>query len=79
MRVQKGYIGPRIKVEVKERTDWLEFRFDLKGIPEKEIQKLMASIEEKRKFYRIPNGNLVSLETPEFLALANFILRYGDF
>ena len=61
MRVQKGYIGPRIKVEVKERTDWLEFRFDLKGIPEKEIQRLMTSIEEKRKFYRIPGGNLVSL------------------
>lgn len=77
MRVQKAYIGPRIKVEVKERTEWLEFRFDLKGIPDKEIQHLMASIEEKRKFYRIPNGNLVSLETPEFLALANFIQDMG--
>ena len=77
MRVQKGYIGPRIKVEVKERTDWLEFRFDLKGIPEKEIQQLMTSIKEKLKFYRIPNGNLVSLETPEFLALSNFIIDMG--
>ena len=77
MRVQKGYIGPRIKVEVKERTDWLEFRFDLKGISEKEIQQLMTSIKEKLKFYRIPNGNLVSLETPEFLALSNFIIDMG--
>ncbi|TQR18651.1 DEAD/DEAH box helicase [Psychrobacillus vulpis] len=77
MRVQKVYTGPMIKVEVKERMEWLEFRFDLNGIPEKEIQNLMASIEEKRKFYRIPNGNLVSLETPEFLALANFINDMG--
>ncbi|MFJ8065369.1 SNF2 helicase associated domain-containing protein [Psychrobacillus sp. NPDC096426] len=77
MRVQKAYTGPRIKVDVKERTEWLEFRFDLKGISEKEIQKLMVSIEEKRKYYRIPNGNLVSLETPEYLALANFIQDMG--
>lgn len=77
MRVQKGYIGPRIRVEVKERTDWLEFKFDLKEISEKEIQRLMASIEEKRKFYRIPGGNLVSLETPEYQALASFIIDMG--
>lgn len=77
MRVQRGYIGPRIRVEVKERTDWLEFKFDLNGIPEKEIQRLMASVEEKRKFYRIPNGNLVSLETPEFQALSNFMIDMG--
>ena len=77
MRIQKGYIGPRIRVEVKERTDWLEFKFDLKGIPEKEIQRLMKSIEEKRKFYRIPGGSLVSLETPEYQALASFIIDMG--
>lgn len=77
MRVQKGYIGPRIRVEVKERTDWLEFKFDLKEIPEKEIQRLMAAIEEKRKFYRIPGGNLVSLETPEYQALSSFIIDMG--
>lgn len=77
MRVQRGYIGPRIRVEVKERTDWLEFKFDLNGIPEKEIQRLMASIEEKRKFYRIPNGNLISLETPEYLALSSFMIDMG--
>ncbi|WP_144510449.1 DEAD/DEAH box helicase [Bacillus sp. FJAT-22090] len=77
IRVHKGYTGPKIRVEVKERMEWLEFRFDLKGIPEKEIQNLMTSIEEKRKFYRIPNGNLVSLETPEFLALSDFIQDMG--
>lgn len=77
MRVQRGYIGPRMRVEVKERTDWLEFKFDLKDIPEKEIQRLMASIEEKRKFYRIPGGSLVSLETPEYQALSSFIIDMG--
>lgn len=73
IRVIKEYTGPKIRIEMKERTEWLEFRFELDGIKEKEIQHLMTAIEEKRKFYRIPNGNLVSLETPEFLDLARFM------
>ncbi|MEK5482628.1 MULTISPECIES: DEAD/DEAH box helicase [unclassified Viridibacillus] len=69
MRIHKGYTGPKIKVEVGERTDWIAFQFDIKGISESEIQEILTSLEEKRKYYRIPNGTLVSLETPEFLAL----------
>ena len=73
IRVNTGYRGPKIEVEVKERTDWLEFQFDFNEIPQKEIEQLMTAIEEKQKFYRIPGGNLVSLETPEYLALTNFL------
>ncbi|MGE7625413.1 SNF2 helicase associated domain-containing protein [Viridibacillus sp. NPDC096237] len=73
MRIHKGYTGPRIKVEVGERTDWLAFRFDIKGISESEIQNILTSLEEKRKYYRVPNGTLVSLETPEFMALYQVI------
>lgn len=73
LRVVKEYTGPKIRIEMKERTEWLEFRFELDGIKEKEIQQLMTAIEEKRRFYRIPNGNLVSLETPEFVDLARFM------
>ncbi|MBK3493810.1 SNF2 helicase associated domain-containing protein [Viridibacillus sp. YIM B01967] len=77
MRIHKGYTGPRIKVEVGERTEWLAFRFDLKGISESEIQKVLTSLEEKRKYYRVPNGTLVSLETPEFLMLHEFLNDLG--
>ncbi|MDN7245406.1 DEAD/DEAH box helicase [Planococcus shenhongbingii] len=77
LRVQKAYMGPKIKVEVKERTDWLSFRFDMKEIPEKEIQQLLKAIAEKRKYYRVPNGTLMSLETPEFWAMGDFIGELG--
>lgn len=73
IRVNTGYIGPKIKVKVDERTDWLEFRFDIKAIPEAEIQDLLKSIEEKRKYYRMQNGSLVSLETDEFQKLILFM------
>lgn len=77
MRVQRGYSGPKIRVEVKERTDWLSFRFDLEGIPETEIKGLLQAIEEKRKYYRVPNGTLMSLETPEYWALQDFMEELG--
>lgn len=73
MRLHTGYIGPKIKMDFGERTDWLEFRFDLQGIPEKEIQKLLKALEHKRKYYRIPNGQLLSLETPDFIAFNDFM------
>lgn len=77
LRVQKAYAGPKIKVEIGERTDWLAFRFDFQGIPEAEIKKILKSLEEKRKYYRIPNGTLMSLETKEFLALNDFLRDLG--
>ncbi|MDJ0332213.1 DEAD/DEAH box helicase [Planococcus sp. S3-L1] len=73
MRVQKNYGGPKVKVEISERTDWLEFRFDLQDIPESEIKKILEALEEKRPFYRIPNGTLMSLETQQFLELSDFL------
>ena len=73
LRVQKNYGGPKVKVEISERTDWLEFRFDLQDIPEAEIKKILKALEEKRPYYRIPNGTLMSLETEEFLDLSGFL------
>lgn len=73
LRVQKNYGGPKVKVEISERTDWLEFRFDLQDIPEAEIKKILKALEEKRPYYRIPNGTLMSLETAEFMELSDFL------
>ncbi|ANU21893.1 DEAD/DEAH box helicase [Planococcus donghaensis] len=73
MRVSKNYSGPKVKVEISERTDWLEFRFDMQDIPETEIKKILTALEEKRPYYRIPNGTLMSLETQEFLDMSDFL------
>jgi SNF2 family DNA or RNA helicase len=73
LRIHKGYAGPKVKVDVDERTDWLSFRFDIQGIPESEIRKVLFSLKEKRKFYRMRNGSLLPLETKEFEKLNQFI------
>ncbi len=50
MRIQKTLPGPKIRVNLpKDRTDWLEFRFDLGGIPEEELRGMIRAIREKQR------------------------------
>ncbi|MCH1625700.1 DEAD/DEAH box helicase [Fredinandcohnia quinoae] len=65
---------PKIRVKVKkERTNWLEFKFEMDGIPEKQIREVLQALEEKRKYYRLRNGSLLSLETKEFEEISRFL------
>ncbi|MGJ7919776.1 SNF2 helicase associated domain-containing protein [Neobacillus sp. LXY-4] len=73
-RIFKGNQPPQIRIKVKkERTNWLEFKFEMDGIPEKQIRDVLSALEEKRKFYRLRNGSLLSLETREFEAIKRFL------
>ncbi|WP_338470615.1 DEAD/DEAH box helicase [Niallia sp. XMNu-256] len=67
-------VGPRIRIKMrKERMNWLEFKFELDGIPDKQIREVLQALEEKRKYYRLKNGSLLSLETKEFQRLQQFL------
>ncbi|KAB2333096.1 DEAD/DEAH box helicase [Cytobacillus depressus] len=65
---------PQIRVKVKkERTNWLEFKFTMDGISEQEIRGILQALEEKRKYYRLQNGSLFSLETRELEEIQRFL------
>ncbi|MEK3888813.1 DEAD/DEAH box helicase [Bacillus sp. FSL K6-3431] len=73
-RIVKGNNRPRIRVKMKkERTNWLEFKFEIDGIPEKNIREVLLALEEKRKYYRLGNGSILSLETREFEEVKRFL------
>jgi SNF2 family DNA or RNA helicase len=73
-RLFRGNAQPRIKVSIqKERTNWLEFKFEMDGIPEKQIREVLLALEEERKYYRLRNGSLLSLETREFEEINRFL------
>lgn len=57
----------------KERTNWLEFKFELNGISQQEIKDVLIALEEKRKFYRLRSGSLLSLEAREFEEIQRFL------
>lgn len=73
-RILKGNDFPKIRVRMKkERTNWLEFKFEMNGIPDKEIREVLQALEEKRKYYRLRNGTLLSLETREYEEIQRFL------
>ena len=73
-RIVRKNAYPKIRVKVKkERNDWLEFKFEMDGIPEKQIRDILEALEEKRKYYRLRNGSLLSLETKEMEEIQRFL------
>lgn len=65
---------PKIRVKIKkERTNWLEFKFEMKGIADQEIREILGALEENRKYYRLKNGSLFSLETREMEEIQRFL------
>ncbi|WP_238322752.1 DEAD/DEAH box helicase [Gorillibacterium massiliense] len=77
VRLLTKHAPPRITVNVDERTNWLDFRFHMDGISESEIRKLLLTLEEKRRYYRLPNGSLMPLETEEMQEIVRFLNEFG--
>jgi superfamily II DNA or RNA helicase len=74
MRIFRGNTPPQIRIKVKkERTNWLEFKFEMDGISAEQIHGVLSALEEKRKYYRLQNGSLLSLETREFEEIHRFL------
>ncbi|MFC0190021.1 SNF2 helicase associated domain-containing protein [Fictibacillus aquaticus] len=74
-RIVRKNTFPKISVKVKkERNNWLEFKFEMDGIANKEIMEILAALEEKRKYYRLRNGALLSLETKEMEEIQRFLM-----
>ncbi|SOC06011.1 SNF2 family DNA or RNA helicase [Ureibacillus xyleni] len=73
-RLVKEHVFPKIRVKVqKERTDWLEFKFEMDGIKDRQIQEFLKALKLKQKYYRLPNGSLLSLETKEMEEIHRFL------
>ncbi|MFD0589919.1 SNF2 helicase associated domain-containing protein [Paenibacillus sp. GCM10027627] len=70
---------PPMKLHIawEERTDWLHYRFEMDGITEKEIRAIVKAVKEKRRYYKMATGALLSLETEEFEALLRVMNGVG--
>ncbi|MBB6673646.1 DEAD/DEAH box helicase [Cohnella nanjingensis] len=76
-RLFVGSAPAKVKVDVDERTDWMEFKFNLSGIPEAEIRSLLKSLEEKRRYHRLQNGAFVPLERADFAEIGRLLDGMG--
>ena len=74
LRIVKENNFPKIRVKVqKERTNWLEFKFEMDGVTNNQIKEILAALEVKQKYYRLPDGALLSLETREMEEIQRFM------
>ncbi|WP_410769039.1 SNF2 helicase associated domain-containing protein [Fontibacillus sp. BL9] len=77
VRIRPVSSPPKVSVQMDERTDWLEIKFDLGGISEQDIRGIVQALEVKRKYYRLPEGALMPLESEEFKQIINFMNDIG--
>lgn len=54
------------KIDINSEGNLLEISFNLEGIDRQEVQQLLQSVVEKKKYYRLPSGAFVSLEDEAF-------------
>jgi SNF2 family DNA or RNA helicase/uncharacterized Zn finger protein len=65
--------APVTTIDVDSSGNWLEVSFDMEGIEQKEIRNILQSVVEKKKYYRLPSGAFVSLESEEFQTIQNML------
>lgn len=74
LRIAKESSFPKIHVKVqKERTNWLEFTFEMDGVSNQQIKEILAALKVKQKYYRLQDGTLLSLETREMEEIQRFL------
>jgi SNF2 family DNA or RNA helicase len=64
---------PFAKIDMDSSKNWLDVRFQLDGIEEDEIQNILQSLVEKKRYYRLPNGTFVSLEDEAFASVKQML------
>lgn len=53
-------------IEVSDADSWLDVRFDITGIAEKEVDAVLASLLSNDQFYTLQSGEILSLDSEEF-------------
>ncbi|WP_373230730.1 SNF2 helicase associated domain-containing protein [Cohnella sp.] len=77
IRLHSAHTPPMVTVNIGERTEWMEFKFHMDGIPDAEIRHVLKSLEEKRKYYKLASGAFVPLESSELQEIARLMTTMG--
>lgn len=67
---------PKAAVRTDESFGLLEISFQMDGVDQEEIAKIMENTIEKKRFYKLKSGAILSLETEEFRSLQEM---FADF
>jgi hypothetical protein len=64
-------------------NDMLEFSFDIDGIAHEELEEVLLSLKDRKKFFRLKDGSYLPLNTKQFKELSDIVdcldAGLGDF
>lgn len=73
---------PSTSVRVDTDSNLLEIGFDISGVNEDEITEILQAVIEKKRYYRMKSGAIISLEEEEFSSMKQFFkdmdLKHAD-
>lgn len=64
---------PRTRVEMDQSANLLEVSFQLDGVDEAEIPRILEAVVEKKRYYRMRDGSFLSLEGDEMDSVRQFL------
>lgn len=63
--------APRLVIDMNEKSNLLEVTFDIEGIDEGELRKIMKDLAANKRYHRLSNGQLVNLQDKVFRQYQN--------
>ncbi|OZV11474.1 helicase [Tissierella sp. P1] len=64
-------------LKLDDKSDILEFNFDIEGVDDSEFENILGSLREKKKYYKLKNGSFLSLDNKAFDHIVD-MLNYLD-
>ncbi|MFC3799976.1 SNF2 helicase associated domain-containing protein [Cohnella sp. GCM10012308] len=69
--------APRMTIDYDAHASWLEVRFDVEGIDDDEIRDILRNLVEKKPYYRLSGGGLLSLEDASYAEISRLMDEMG--
>jgi len=64
---------PSTNVRLESSSNLLEIGFDIGGVDNSEINKILDAVIEKKRYYKLPDGALLSLEGDKFTSIKQLL------
>ncbi|HIW35111.1 MAG TPA: DEAD/DEAH box helicase [Candidatus Paenibacillus intestinavium] len=70
-------VYPELTLSWDEKSNWLQYSFSMTGISNDELREVIQSLKLKRRFYRLSQGTLLSLEHEKYDQLIKVMNELG--
>jgi SNF2 family DNA or RNA helicase len=64
--LEKEKYKPTLSLDLQENANYFEINFDINDIDQNDIQKIIKSIVERKRYYRMQDGSFLPLEEESF-------------